>query len=140
MKICTYEEKHFKDVEALWEEVFPDDPPWNAASIALPEKSNQQPELIIVAVDDDHVIGSIIAGYDGHRGWLYALAVLNVHRKKDVGTKLVKEAEQRLKKLGCQKINLQVRSSNEGGISFYERLGFAVEDRVSMGKRTISPS
>jgi ribosomal protein S18 acetylase RimI-like enzyme len=71
---------------------------------------------------------------------LYALAVLNVHRKKGVGTKLVKEAEQRLKKLGCQKINLQVRSTNEGGISFYERLGFAVEDRVSMGKRTISPS
>lgn len=136
MQIATYEPQNFTGVEALWEEVFPDDPPWNAASIAIPEKLKQQPDLIILALDGRKVVGSILAGYDGHRGWLYALAVLGAYRGRDIGTKLVAEAERRLAALGCQKVNLQVRATNAGVIRFYERLGYGVEDRVSMGKRT----
>lgn len=136
MQIATYEPQNFTGVEALWEEVFPDDPPWNAASIAIPEKLKQQPDLIILVLDGQKVVGSILAGYDGHRGWLYALAVLGAYRGRDIGTKLVAEAERRLAALGCQKVNLQVRATNAGVIRFYERLGYGVEDRVSMGKRT----
>ena len=136
MQIATYQSRNFTGVEALWEEVFPDDPPWNAASIAIPEKLKQQPDLIILVLDGQKVVGSILAGYDGHRGWLYALAVLGAYRGRDIGTKLVAEAERRLAALGCQKVNLQVRATNAGVIRFYERLGYAVEDRVSMGKRT----
>jgi ribosomal protein S18 acetylase RimI-like enzyme len=140
LRIATYEPRNFDGVEALWEEVFPNDPPWNAASIAIPEKLKQQPDLIVVALDDETVVGSILAGYDGHRGWLYALAVLGGYRGRDIGTELVAEAERRLQALGCQKVNLQVRATNAGVIKFYERLGYAVEDRVSMGKRTNPPS
>ena len=140
MKISTYDQRNFAGVEALWEEVFPDDPPWNAASIAIPEKLKQQPGLIIVALDGETVVGSILAGYDGHRGWLYALAVLETYRGNDIGTKLVAEAERRLAALGCQKVNLQVRATNAGVIAFYERLGYSIEDRVSMGKRTGAPA
>ena len=100
----------------------------------------QQPELIILALDGETVVGSILAGYDGHRGWLYALAVLGTYRGNDIGTDLVAEAERRLAALGCQKVNLQVRATNSGVIKFYERLGYSVEDRVSMGKRTVAPA
>jgi ribosomal protein S18 acetylase RimI-like enzyme len=81
------------------------------------------------------VIGSIMAGYDGHRGWLYAVAVLNSHRRRGVGTALVRGAEDRLRSMGCSKINLQVRASNATVVEFYKRLGYVIEERMSMGKR-----
>jgi ribosomal protein S18 acetylase RimI-like enzyme len=81
------------------------------------------------------VIGTALAGYDGHRGWLYAMAVSAAHQRKGVGTLLVREAESRLRGLGCGKLNLQVRATNERVVAFYRALGFEVEERVSMGKR-----
>lgn len=135
MEICSYQDAHFDGIDALWREAFPDDPPWNAAGTAIPEKQDQQDDLIVVALDQGNVIGSIIAGYDGHRGWLYAVAVLKSHRKQGIGTALVQEAERRLHALGCKKINLQVRSTNGDVVKFYERLGYSTENRISMGKR-----
>ncbi len=76
-----------------------------------------------------------MAGYDGHRGWLYAVAVDPGQRRGGVGTALVRHAEQMLRDLGCGKVNLQVRATNAAVVSFYERLGYAVEERISMGKR-----
>lgn len=76
-----------------------------------------------------------MAGYDGHRGWLYAVAVLKSHQRQGIGRALIQEAERRLAALGCSKINLQIRASNRGVTKFYAGLGYAVEDRVSMGKR-----
>jgi len=75
-----------------------------------------------------------MGGYDGHRGWLYAVAVLEPHRLTGLGARLVREAEQRLEELGCSKINLQVRSSNTEVTGFYEALGYQSGERVSMGK------
>jgi ribosomal protein S18 acetylase RimI-like enzyme len=94
-----------------------------------------QPELLLVAVDAELVVGSIIAGYDGHRGWLYAVAVLNSHCRQGIGTALVGAAEARLRSMGCSKINLQVRSTNATVVAFYRRLGYLIEERTSMGKR-----
>jgi ribosomal protein S18 acetylase RimI-like enzyme len=134
--VLTYSEKHLEGVKALWQEAFPDDPPWNAAGVAIPLKIAVQPDLLLVAVDDDgRVIGSIMGGYDGHRGWLYSVAVLKQCRRQGVGRGLVHEAEKRLSALGCRKINLQVRSSNQDVTEFYSRLGYSVEERISMGKR-----
>ena len=81
------------------------------------------------------LIGTAMAGYDGHRGWLYAVAVLQSHQRHGIGTTLVREAETRLSAMGCNKINLQVRQSNTAVIAFYRSLGYEVEERVSMGKR-----
>lgn len=86
-------------------------------------------------ISDGHVTGSVMAGYDGHRGWLYAVAVLKSHQRQGIGRALIQEAERRLAALGCSKINLQIRASNRGVTKFYAGLGYAVEDRVSMGKR-----
>jgi ribosomal protein S18 acetylase RimI-like enzyme len=133
--IVTYDDSHFDGVRLLWQEVFPNDPPWNAAELAIPAKLKIQPELFLIAIDQGMVIGSIMAGYDGHRGWLYALAVRQSHRRRGCGTVLVKRAESLLSGMGCKKINLQVRQSNIAVVSFYRSLEYEVEERVSMGKR-----
>jgi ribosomal protein S18 acetylase RimI-like enzyme len=133
--VAPYSSEHFAGVKALWLQAFPDDPPWNAAEVAIPAKLAVQPELFLVAVDADLVVGSIIAGYDGHRGWLYSVAVLNSRCRQGVGTALVRTAEARLRLMGCRKINLQVRSTNAAAVEFYTRLGYLIEERTSMGKR-----
>jgi ribosomal protein S18 acetylase RimI-like enzyme len=133
--IEPYRAEHFADVSALWREAFPDDPPWNAAEVAIPAKLATQPELFLVALDRDRAVGSIMAGYDGHRGWLYAMAVRVTHRRRGIGAALVRAAEGRLHDLGCRKINLQVRATNRVVVEFYAGLGYAVEERVSLGKR-----
>lgn len=90
-------------------------------------------DLIFVAEQDGWIVGGCMAGWDGHRGWLYAVAVLPEHRRTGVGSMLVLSAIRALKELGCIKVNLQVRASNTKTVAFYEALGFAVEERVSMG-------
>ncbi|HJT43699.1 MAG TPA: GNAT family acetyltransferase [Rhizomicrobium sp.] len=136
--ITHYAESHFEGLKALWLEIFPGDPPWNHADVAIPAKLAIQPELFLVALDEDEVVGSIMAGYDGHRGWLYAVAVSNTHQRRGIGTALVREAELRLAALGCHKINLQIRASNSAVGAFYEHLGYGTEDRISMGKRILA--
>ena len=133
--IVKYAEPHFDGVAALWQEAFPDPQPWNAPEITIPAKLAMQPDLFLVAIDGDEIIGSILAGYDGHRGWLYAVAVLKKHRRRGVGSALVREAERCLQELGCVKINLQIQSTNASVAEFYRRLGYEVEERLSLGKR-----
>jgi ribosomal protein S18 acetylase RimI-like enzyme len=135
IKVESYRSEYFEGVKSLWREVFPDDPPWNAVNVAIPAKLAVQPELFIVALDGVEVVGSIIAGYDGHRGWLYMLAVSNSHRRRRIGSALVQEAEARLAAMGCQKINLQVRTSNAEVVEFYKKFRYVVEERISMDER-----
>lgn len=83
----------------------------------------------------EQVAATVMAGYDGHRGWLYSLAVAPDLQRQGWGRRMVEEAEARLRAMGCRKINLQVRASNTAAVGFYESLGFAAEERVSLGKR-----
>jgi len=135
VRVEAYREAHFDGVRALWLEAFPDDPPHNRAEVAIPAKLAVQPELLLVALDGEAVVGTTMAGYDGHRGWLYSVAVRQTHRRAAIGTLLIAEAERRLARLGCTKINLQVRAENAAVAAFYRNLGYEVEERVSMGKR-----
>lgn len=109
--------------------------PWNDPRQEIRLKSEVQPELFLVGIAEECVVATVMAGYDGHRGWLYSLAVAPDRQRQGLGRRIVEEAEARLRALGCRKINLQVRASNAGVIDFYKRLGFAVEDHISMGKR-----
>jgi ribosomal protein S18 acetylase RimI-like enzyme len=76
-----------------------------------------------------------MAGYDGHRGWIYSVAVAESHRRRGLGSQLVHHAEKMLTQLGCLKINLQIAEGNESVAAFYETLGYRIERRVSMGKK-----
>jgi ribosomal protein S18 acetylase RimI-like enzyme len=75
-----------------------------------------------------------MAGYDGHRGWVYYVAVSPGYRRQGIGTALMANVEEKLALMGCPKLNLQVRASNEDVIAFYKKLGYNVEERVSMAK------
>jgi ribosomal protein S18 acetylase RimI-like enzyme len=90
--------------------------------------------LFFVAVLGSDLVGTAMAGYDGHRGWIYYVAVSQKYRKRGIGKALMYALEEKLVKMDCPKINLQVRGSNTQAVLFYERLGYEVEDRVSMGK------
>ncbi len=89
---------------------------------------------LLVAVVGGRVVGTLMVGYDGHRAWLYRMAVEPSCRKRGIGRALVAAAEQRLRAVGCVKINLQLHAHNESGAVFWARLGYADEPRISMGK------
>ena len=124
-----------EQVERLWARVFPDDPPSNAPGIMIDNKLRVQPELFLVAVANGAVVGAVMAGFDGVRGWIHHLAVSPEHRRRGIATALVRAAESGLGSLGCPKVNLQVRATNADVVAFYRQLGYHVEDRVSMGRR-----
>lgn len=134
MEVRPYTREDFAGLDALWREAFPNDPPRNRAEQSVPTKLAMNDDLLFVAVEDGTVIGSIMAGYDGHRGWLYSVAVRKSAKRRGIGTALVQTAEAALRRLGCCKINLQVRSTNAAVIEFYKGLGFSVEDHISMGR------
>jgi ribosomal protein S18 acetylase RimI-like enzyme len=98
-------------------------------------KSRVAPELFLVGTIDGHVVATVMAGYEGHRGWINYLGVQAELRKQGVGRRMMQAAEDRLQALGCPKINLLVRCSNRAVQGFYERLGFCCEEVIFMGKR-----
>lgn len=112
--------------------------PWNDPGKDIARKAAVQPELFVVAVDDrGMVIGSVMAGYDGHRGWMNYLAALPGVRGQGIGRALVEHVERALMGLGCPKLNLQVRAANSDVVDFYEHLGYGIDDTISLGKRLI---
>ena len=123
-------------VIALWQECGLTRP-WNDPRADIARKLTEQPELFLVGTLGDEVIASAMVGFDGHRGWVYYLAVASRHRKQSYGRALMEEAERLLTQRGCPKLNLQVRSSNAEVIEFYRRLGYVQDETVSLGKRLI---
>jgi ribosomal protein S18 acetylase RimI-like enzyme len=109
--------------------------PWNDPHRDIARKLAVRPDLFLVAEIDGNVIGTVMVGYDGHRGWINYLGVDPDCRRRGVGRALMAEAERLLRLEGCPKINLQVRTGNTGVIEFYRRIGFVMDDVVSMGRR-----
>ena len=109
--------------------------PWNNPQRDIRRKLEVQPELFLVGFSAGHIIATVMAGYDGHRGWINYLAVHPDHQQTGIGRRMIEEVEIRLLAIGCPKINLQVRSTNTGVIEFYTRIGYITDDVVSLGKR-----
>ena len=121
-------------VVALWEHCGLTRP-WNDPRKDICKKLAVRPDLFLVGTLDGVVVASVMAGYEGHRGWINYLAVAPEHQGKGLGRAMMAEAERLLRAAGCPKINLQVRSTNAKVIEFYRRLGYTVDDVVSLGKR-----
>jgi len=134
MEIRYYMESDEAAVAALWREVFPDAPSWNDPLRDIERKLAVQRELFLVACESGRIVGTAMAGYDGHRGWVYYVAVSPAHRRRGIGAALMRAVEEVLEERGCPKLNLQVRGDNREAVGFYEILGYRVEDRVSMSK------
>ena len=132
--VRAYQESDRAQVVALWNKVFGYEGAYNDPDVSIRRKLSAQPDLLFVAEQDRSVVGTIMAGYDGHRGWIYSVAVSPDHRRQGIGSELVEHAQQALIALGAPKINLQVRGYNREVVPFYESLGFHVEDRISLGK------
>jgi ribosomal protein S18 acetylase RimI-like enzyme len=126
---------HRIEVVALWEEVFRYQATHNQPALVIDKKLENNDGLFFVALSSGTVIGTVMAGYDGHRGWIYSMAVSPAHRRRGIGSQLVRFAEEVLASKGCLKVNLQIMAGNESAVAFYAALGFSVEERISMGKR-----
>lgn len=118
--------------------------PWNDPHKDIARKLAEQPELFLVAVlpgaqprEPEQLIGTVMAGYDGHRGWVYYLAVDPAWQRHSLGRVLMRRVEADLLARGCPKINLMVRAENTAVLDFYARLGFSADASVSLGKRLI---
>lgn len=117
---------------------------WRSCDLIRPQNDPQKdiarklrvnPEWFLVGELDGNLVAGVMAGYEGHRGWINYLAVAPAHRRAGLGRAMMAAAERLLREAGCPKINLQVRPENTGVIEFYRRIGFAVEGAVSLGRR-----
>lgn len=134
--ITLYQDtRHRPQVIALWTDTFGQGTGHNDPGLSIDKKLAVADGLFFVALVGDRVVGTTLGGYDGHRGWLYSVAVAPGFRSGGIGAALVRRAEQALAQRGCTKINLQVVGDNAGVVDFYRTLGYAVEDRISMGRR-----
>ena len=133
IRICQEEDE--QAVIALWNLVLPDSAPHNDPATVIRKKLAAERDLFFVATVEGRVVGTVMGGYDGHRGWIYSVAVDPHSQRQGIGSALLRHAEEALIERGCLKVNLQVRASNAAVIAFYAKLGYAVEERVSMGKR-----
>ena len=110
---------------------------WNNPHLDIQRKLTVQPELFLVAADGDDVVGTVMAGYDGHRGWLYYLASDPARRGQGIGRALVTTAESLLLEMGCPKVQLMVRPGNDEVLGFYASLGYERFGTTTTGKRLI---
>jgi ribosomal protein S18 acetylase RimI-like enzyme len=118
---------------------------WRACRLVVPQndpladirhKIRLQPDLFLVGHHEEgHLLATVMAGYEGHRGWINYLAVAPAWRRQGIGRQMMAAAEARLRALDCPKINLQVRRGNTAVIKFYRRIGFSEDDVISLGKR-----
>jgi ribosomal protein S18 acetylase RimI-like enzyme len=111
--------------------------PWNNPKLDIERKLKVNPELFLVGLLDDKIIATVMGGYEGHRGWVYYLAVDPDNQKRGWGKQIMKAVEDKLLTIGCPKINLMVRTDNLSAVSFYEKIGYKTDDVISMGKRLI---
>lgn len=117
---------------------------WIDCGLLVPQNNPQkdiqmkmafQPDLFLVGTMENKVVATAMIGYEGHRGWVNYLAVSPSYQKKGYGRDIMKAAEEKLKAIGCPKLNIQVRTTNTGVIEFYKRIGFASDNVIGFGKR-----
>lgn len=134
MDIRSYQSKDEANLIALWQDCnlvkSQNNPQFDIA-----RKLKVDPDLLLVGLEGNQIIASVMGGYEGHRGWINYLAVAPNKQRQGYGEKMMNAIETRLKAKGCPKINLQVRSSNQQVLSFYHALGYIDDEVISLGKR-----
>lgn len=140
-EVRAFDRADTESVVALWTEAGLTRP-WNDPRLDIERKLTVQPELFLVVEDEERstsarINGTVMAGYDGHRGWLYYLATARSHRHQGIALSLVREAERLLLEMGCPKVQLMVREGNEEALGFYDDLGYERFSVSNTGRRLI---
>jgi len=134
MNIRSYNLKDQKPVLALWLKsglIVPQNDPLKD----IERKLKVNPEWFLVGELKEKIIATCMAGYDGHRGWIYYLMVDPELQGRGYGKQIMRKAEELLNEAGCPKINLQVRTTNKRALGFYKSIGYDLDEVFSMGKR-----
>ncbi|MGK7286861.1 GNAT family acetyltransferase [Buttiauxella agrestis] len=136
MEIRVFRQDDFEEVITLWERC---DllRPWNDPEMDIERKLNHDANLFLVAEVGGEVVGSLMGGYDGHRGSAYYLGVHPEYRGRGIANALLSRLEKKLIARGCPKIHIMVREENDLVIGMYERLEYEQQDVVLLGKRLI---
>jgi len=122
------------DAVALWEQAGLTRP-WNDAAGDFLRAVAGPASVVLGIREGDGLVGAAMVGDDGHRGWVYYLAVADAARGRGLGRDLMAAAEAWLAARGCPKIQFMVRTENTAVIDFYDRLGYAPQDVVVRGRR-----
>ncbi|MCK4904329.1 MAG: GNAT family acetyltransferase [Candidatus Marinimicrobia bacterium] len=135
--VRSYRESDKDYVIQLWKEcelVVPCNDPQHD----IERKQTVQSELFLIGLIHEKIIATAMVGYEGHRGWVNYLAVKPKFQNQGIGKQMMEDAERRLLKLGCPKLQVQIRNANDGVIKFYRKLGYLQDEVVNLGKRLIS--
>ncbi|MGB7961427.1 MAG: GNAT family acetyltransferase [Propionicimonas sp.] len=108
--------------------------PWNDPDADLTRAMVGPSSTVLAAIADEQLLGTVMVGHDGHRGWVYYLAVQAGRRNMGLGRTLMMAAESWLEQQGMPKVQLMVRSDNDAVIGFYEQLGYVDQGVVVLGR------
>lgn len=134
LTIRPYQTDDDDAIVALWERcglVRPQNDPRKD----IRRKSAVRPDLFRIGLEGTKIVSTVMAGYEGHRGWINYLAVSPDRQRMGIGRQMMADVERLLRIEGCPKINLLVRTSNASVVGFYAALGYVADDVLSLGKR-----
>ncbi len=136
LTIITYRPQDEPAVLQLWEDCKLTRP-WNNPKRDIERILQVYPELFLVGFIGEILVATVIGGYDGHRGWIYYLGVLPDYRWRGYGRMMMEAVTEKLRNMGCPKINVQIRSDNTRALGFYRNLGYTNEDVISLARRLV---
>lgn len=110
---------------------------WTDAKSEIARNQKSADGRLLVATSGVRLVATVMAGYDGRRGWINYVAVAPPYQRTGVGRAMMEAAEAYFRELDCPKVNLQVRQANHGAMEFYRALGYEVDEVVSLGKRLV---
>jgi ribosomal protein S18 acetylase RimI-like enzyme len=108
--------------------------PWNDPAADFARAVAGPASAILLLREGDALVASVMLGFDGHRGWVYYLAVAPERRRAGLGRTMMDAAEAWLRARGAPKIQLMVREDNEAALGFYEALGLERQKVVTLGR------
>lgn len=136
--ICKMKIEDYYNVYKLWEVaeevcINPKDDTYEKIALFL----TRNPELCYVAVEEENIVGAIMAAYDGRRGHIYHTVVASNVRKKGIGTQLVDKVLDQFEKMGVSEIDLLAVGSNTVGNEFWEKRGFAQKPHLNYRRKVV---
>ncbi len=134
MPIEPLPERLYSAAVALWQDTGLTRP-WNNPDDDLRRAMAGNASTVLGQVEEDRLLATAMVGHDGHRGWVYYLAVAECEQRRGLGRQLMRACEEWARERGVPKIQLMVRSTNHGVIAFYEKIGYADAQVVVLGRR-----